>query len=71
MSRLVFKNKLKEYRKMNYFSQEELALRAGTTQNTISAIETYKYCPSSRLAYCLCVVLGCTFEELFYFDKVD
>lgn len=62
---LELKNRLREYRKAQKLTQTELAEMAGTTKNTISAIETGQFAPSAYLAAVLSRVLKCKFEDLF------
>ncbi len=52
-------------------SQAELARLVGVSRNTISSIETGQFCPSSRLALAICIVLEKKFEDLFYFERED
>ncbi len=52
-------------------SQAELAALVGVSRNTISSIETGQFCPSSRLALAICIVLEKKFEDLFYFERED
>ena len=68
-SHLVLKNKIKELRKKKGFSQTELAKLAGTTQNTISSLETGQYSPTAYLSGMICIALDCKWEECFYIDK--
>ncbi len=65
---LILKNHLKEVRKAQKLSQEELAKKVGTTRQTIIAIEKNLFNPSSKLALLLCLALSVKFEDLFYFD---
>lgn len=65
--KLVLKNHLKEVRKTNHFTQQELADLVGVSRNTISSIETGQYNPNAKLALILCIALEVKFEELFYF----
>ena len=60
------KTKIKELRKANKISQEELALAVGTTRQTITSIETGKYVASLPLAYRIAKYFGMTIEEVFY-----
>lgn len=53
---------------MRSLSQEELARLAGVTRQTISAIETGQYCPSTKLALVLAKKLEMKVEELFYLE---
>ena len=64
---LVLRNHLKEIRKKNNISQQELADMVGVSRNTISSIETGQYQPTAKLAYVICVALDKSFEEVFYF----
>ena len=64
---LVLKNRLKEYRKELYLSQDELAKMVGVSRNTISSIETGQYCPTAKLALIICIALDKKFEDVFYF----
>lgn len=59
------KTKIKELRKVNKISQEELALAVGTTRQTITSIETGKYVASLPLAYRIAKYFGMTIEEVF------
>ena len=59
------KTKIKELRKANKISQEELALAVGTTRQTITSIETGKYVASLPLAYRIAKYFGLTIEEVF------
>ena len=61
----MFKTKIKELRKANKISQEELALAVGTTRQTITSIETGKYVASLPLAYRIAKYFGMTIEEVF------
>jgi len=68
-SHLVLKNRIKELRKNKGLSQTELAKLAGTTQNTISSLETGQYSPTAYLSGMICIALDCKWEECFYIDK--
>ena len=48
--RVRFIIRVRELRKAKGMSQAELAAKAGTTQNTISSIETGQYAPSAYLS---------------------
>lgn len=65
--KLTLHNRLKEIRAEKNLSQGELASLVGVSRNTISSIETGQYCPTAKLALVLCVALGKTFEEIFFF----
>lgn len=66
-NKLILKNKLKDIRKENNISQQELANMVGVSRNTISSLETGQYEPTAKLAYVLCIALNMKFEDLFYF----
>ncbi len=65
----ILKNRLKVARAEKELSQEELAKMAGVTRQTISAVETGQYCPSTKLALTLAMKLGKKIEELFYLEE--
>jgi putative transcriptional regulator len=52
-------------------SQEQLALMAGVTRQTISYIETGQYAPSTRLALLLARALGRTVDGIFYLEESE
>lgn len=59
-------NRLKVARAEARLSQEQLAGLVGVTRQTISAIETGLYCPSSLLAFLLAKKLDKRVDELFF-----
>jgi putative transcriptional regulator len=63
---IIIKNRLKVARAENDLSQQDLAELAGVTRQTISAVETGQYCPSTKLALILAAKLGKRVDELFY-----
>ncbi|MCR4687855.1 MAG: helix-turn-helix transcriptional regulator [Lachnospiraceae bacterium] len=66
--RIVFKNRIKEFRQARGLSQTELAKKCGTTQNTISSLETGQYSPTAYLSGLICRALDCKWEECFYYE---
>jgi putative transcriptional regulator len=66
---IQLKNRLKIARAEKNLSQEQLAILAGVTRQTISSIETGQYCPTAKLALILSKVLNKQFEDLFYFEE--
>jgi putative transcriptional regulator len=50
------------------FSQDQLAVIARVSRQTISSIETGQYCPSTVLALRLAGVLETTVEALFWLE---
>ena len=65
---LKLKNNLKQLRTERKLSQTELGKIVGVSKNSISSIETGRYCPTAKLALLLCIALDVKFEDLFYFD---
>ena len=65
---LVLRNRLKEIRREQRLSQDELAKMVGVSRNTISSIETGQFSPTAKLSLILCIALDKKFEEIFYFD---
>lgn len=58
-------NRVSQVRKSLGLTLSELAAMVGTTKNTISAIETYVFCPSLPLCFALCYCLSTSFDQLF------
>lgn len=61
-------NRLRVARAERRLSQEQLAIRAGVTRQTVSSIETGQYCPSALLAFQLAEALQTRVEELFFLE---
>ncbi len=70
-SHLKLKNRIRELRLKKGLSQTKLAELAGTTQNTISSLETGQYSPTAYLSGLLCIALDCKWEDCFYFDDEE
>lgn len=70
-SHLQLKNRIKELRKEKGLSQSKLAELAGTTQNTISSLETGQYSPSAYLSGLICMALDVKWEECFYYEMSE
>lgn len=62
-------NRLRVARAEKRLSQEQLALQAGVTRQTISSIETGQYNPSALLALLLARCLDKRVEELFFLEE--
>lgn len=62
-----FKSNLKKYRKLNHFTQTDLALKVGVQRQTIVRLEAAKYNPSLKLAIHLSRVLNVPIEDLFVY----
>ena len=65
------KTKIRELRKAQKLSQEELADAVGTTRQTITSIEVGKYTASLPLAYKIARFFGLPIEEVFDFSDLD
>lgn len=65
------KTKIKELRKKNKVSQDELALAVGVTRQTIISLEKEKYTASLILAYKIAKYFDLTIEEIFDFSEVE
>jgi putative transcriptional regulator len=68
MSEKKIRNKLKVFRAMHDWTQEELARRAQVTRKTINTVEKGKFVPSTYLALKLARVFQVSVEELFQLD---
>ena len=62
-------NNIRKYRLKKGLNQTDLAKLSGVSRNTISSLENYVYYPTVKNAFLLCKVLGCSAEELFYFES--
>ena len=64
---LILKNKLMGTRADKELSQAEPAGMAGVSHNTVSFIETDRFCSVAKLALILCIALDKKFEYIFCF----
>ena len=65
------KNRLKVARAEMDLTQEELAKRIGVSRQTINAVESGRYVPSTVLALKMARVFGKPVEEVFMLDESD
>jgi len=65
------KTRIKELRKENKISQEELAFKVGVTRQTIISIENEKYTASLVLAYKIATFFNLRIEDVFDFSDVE
>lgn len=65
-SQLILRNIVRDVRKKEGLSQEELAKLVGVSRNTISSIETGQFSPTAKVALMICLALNRRFEELFF-----
>ena len=63
------KNKVKELRKNQKLTQEELAELIGISRQAINAIEKEKFDPSLPTAFKMAKLFKYSIEELFIFSK--
>jgi putative transcriptional regulator len=71
MTKKTLRNKLKVYRAMEDWTQEELARRVNVTRKTINTVENGKYVPSTYLALKMAAAFGVTVEDLFQLDDEE
>jgi putative transcriptional regulator len=64
-------NKLKVFRAINNWTQEDLAQKINVSRQTIVSIEKNKYIPSTVLALKLAIEFNCTVENLFELEAKD
>lgn len=62
------KNKVKQHRQLANFTQAAIAQQIGVSRQTVHAIESAKYVPSTELALRLAQALHCKVEDLFSLD---
>ena len=65
------KNRLKVARDEMDLTQEELAQRVGVSRQSINAIESGRYVPSTVLALKMAQVFGKPVEEVFMLEETD
>lgn len=65
------KNRMKELRARDNFTQAKLAKLVGVRRETIVFLEKGKYNPSLNLAHTIAKVFNLTIEEVFIFDQSD
>ena len=66
MEKQKIKNQIRRLRfDANEMTQEELAIKAGVTRQTIIALESQKYSPSLELAFRIAKVFNVPLEEVF------
>lgn len=62
-------NKIKELRKANSVTQEDLAYAVGVTRQTIISLENGKYNASLQLAYKIAKFFNTSIESVFIFEE--
>jgi putative transcriptional regulator len=64
-------NRIKEFRKKNKITQDDLAKAVEVTRQTIISLENGKYNASLQLAHKIAKYFGVIIEDLFIFDKEE
>ncbi|MDD5804107.1 helix-turn-helix domain-containing protein [Blautia sp. HCP3S3_H10_1] len=67
----MFKENLISLRKLNGFSQDELAAKIGVTRQTLSKYETGESLPDIEKCKLLAAVLDVSIDDLVNYDKED
>lgn len=62
-------NRIKDLRKKNGITQEDLASTVGVTRQTIISLENGKYNASLQLAYNIAKYFKVTIEDVFIFEE--
>lgn len=62
-------NKIKELRKLNKVTQDDLAEAVGVTRQTIISLENGKYNASLQLAHKISRYFGKKIEDIFIFEE--
>jgi putative transcriptional regulator len=63
------KNVIRELREKNGYTQDELALAAGVSRQTIISLEKGKYNPSIQLAFKLSKIFNMPIENIFIYEE--
>lgn len=62
-------NRIREFRKENKITQDELAGALGVTRQTIISLENGKYNASLQLAYRISKYFNVSIEDIFIFEE--
>ena len=62
-------NKIREFRKENKITQDDLAGALGVTRQTIISLENGKYNASLQLAYKISKYFKVSIEDIFIFEE--
>lgn len=65
----MLSNKIKEYRKKENISQENLAKELGVSRQTIISLEKGRYKPSIELAFTISKRFNCLIEDIFIWEN--
>ena len=64
-------NCIREHRKLNGMTQEELSRMVGVSRQSIISIERGRYVPSLELALKIARVFQCPTDDLFHLDWME
>lgn len=64
-------NRIKEYRKTNKITQDDLARAVDVTRQTIISLENGKYNASLLLAHKIAVYFNVKIEDIFIFEEEE
>jgi putative transcriptional regulator len=62
-------NRVKELRAAREWTQEQLALAAGVSRQSINSIERNRYVPSLELALVFARIFACSIDEIFQLEE--
>ena len=62
------RNRVKEFRSLRGWTQEQLAQKAGVTRQSIISIERNRYVPSLQLALMFSRIFACSTDEIFQLE---
>jgi putative transcriptional regulator len=62
-------NRVKELRTLRRWTQEQLALAAGVSRQSINSIERNRYVPSLELALKFAQIFACPTDEIFQLEN--
>lgn len=68
---LPMKNNIRVLRASRRMTQEELARLAGVSRQTVNAMESSRYVPSTILALKVAHIFGMTVDEVFTLEEGD
>jgi len=71
MTKRSLKNKIKVFRAVKDWTQEELAQRVNVTRKTINTIENQVFVPSVYLAIKIAGAFNVSVEDIFEIDDMD
>ena len=64
-------NRIRELRKQNNITQDELAKAVSVTRQTVISLENGRYNASLQLAHKIAMYFGMAIEDIFIFDEEE